>query len=635
MFCINCGAKIADSAKFCPSCGYQIPTNSIQAEGNAQSSCLNSGEHTKLNNAEITNINNNYYRLLQISPIIFIVAAIIIPFAYLLLLKLIAVIYVIVCCKCDIKEIKQKTSKDVSFSSLSIVAIIIFDVLYAERYLCNRKKVIPNTSRILFYLSLFVGISIFFCAPKNNPLENFSVEPNNNKNDSESSSFMDDKDRPFSNIDDSRIKCSSSEVIDSVTELLFKVKKLPLGMKLTFDGVSTVSNEGSIKICEASINFNIPSDTRKRIADDFNHNIFWDRVENEVKKDIKKMNSLQQYYVDNALISFAISYDAAIKKMALEGQDLIEQRVQYTITEYDDRSGFNLSLDTNQVSEAWATIIGIIKLWGLNSSDANQSITPSTSKKDNSGVPTVTKEEIYAVYNQGEYRNYEEGVFACSYDYCKNINEQQLTQEERNFVKPSNIRGSVKIEFNKTQNSYQATGGFYVENACMLSAGGDSLSTPVLCSGGNNSSITCDFYDVFNDQTLSFVFKIEDNQLKVSLSPNSDISDEINTNKCMSLIQNTPIKFESSEDHNRILRLSTKLEFIKANADISALWKSLSDETRKRVLSEQRKWIKHKDATCGKSDMKGSVEEISTMQKCHTTMTEHRIRQLESLLEDK
>lgn len=645
MFCINCGAKIDDHAKFCPSCGHQMQ-NSTQIENNMQSSSLNSNDHINVNQAGSNDINNCYYRMLQISPLLFIVAAMIIPFVYFLFLKMIAVVYVIVCCMCDIKEIKQKTAKDVNFGGVSIFAIIIFDVLYAEKYLCNRKKVIPSTSRVPFYLSLIIGIILFFVFPKNNLFKSYEIG-SNGLNGNQTNIF---EDTPFSNIFNSGVNCSSNEVVDGITESMFKVKKLPKGMKLTLDGIVTVEDDRVIKTCEASINFNIPEDTKKIMADDFNNKIFWEKVEQVVTADYKKDNgkeisALQRYYLDNSMLTIGVMYGDAIKEIAYGKSDFKPQRVVYFISKFDNGSGYEISFRPEQIQESWRTLASIISLWGqanydMNQNNLSQNLNRNNQNitKDNASASTeepnseVMKEGLYAVYNHGDFKNYEEGMFDCSFDYCKNIDKQKLNQEESNFIKYSDIRGSVKIEFNKKQKSYQATGGFNVENACTLSAGGDDLSAPVLCTSNTNNSITCDFYDVFNDQTLSLSFKTSDSNLKVSLDPRSSISNEVNTNRCMNLIQKTPIKFESDEEHDRILSLSTKLDFIKANADILTLWKSLSADIRKKILPEQRKWIKEKDAKCGKADMKGNAKEISAMQKCHTIMTQQRIERLHDSL---
>ena len=36
MFCYNCGSKIVDYAKFCPSCGAKQPTNAEEVEQNLE-----------------------------------------------------------------------------------------------------------------------------------------------------------------------------------------------------------------------------------------------------------------------------------------------------------------------------------------------------------------------------------------------------------------------------------------------------------------------------------------------------------------------------------------------------------------------------------------------------------------------
>ncbi|WP_254989619.1 lysozyme inhibitor LprI family protein [Enterobacter roggenkampii] len=50
---------------------------------------------------------------------------------------------------------------------------------------------------------------------------------------------------------------------------------------------------------------------------------------------------------------------------------------------------------------------------------------------------------------------------------------------------------------------------------------------------------------------------------------------------------------------------------------LNSVWKSLSPETRKRLLPSQREWIKHKSG-------------CNNEQKCLTDMTNNRIRELES-----
>lgn len=236
MFCTNCGTRIEAHAKFCPECGCPVK-NSTMAENNQQSD---------------GNINNVWYRMLQLSPIIFIMAAVILPLFYVLLLKLVAVIYVIICCKCDIAEIKRKTSRTVAFGGLSIFAILIFDILYAEKYLCNRKKIIPQTSRIPFYLSLIAGIVILFSFPQNNLSKLYELNSGHLSNDEETPF---DNDLSLSDIFNTGISCSSKDVLKTVSETLLNVDKLPSGIKLSYNGIATISKEGSVKVCKSTVTF--------------------------------------------------------------------------------------------------------------------------------------------------------------------------------------------------------------------------------------------------------------------------------------------------------------------------------------------------------------------------------------------
>ena len=665
MFCTNCGTKIDAHVKFCPECGCPVK-NSTVAE-NEQQSDGNIPEANHDQGINNVNINNVWYRMLQLSPIIFIMAAVILPLIYyVLLLKLVAVIYVIICCKCDIAEIKRKTSRTVAFDGLSIFAILIFDILYAEKYLCNRKKIIPQTSRIPFYLSLIAGIIILFSFPQNNLFKLYELDSKNLSNNTENPF---DNDLSLSDIFNTGINCSSKDVLKTVSETLLKVDKLPPGIKLSYDGIATISKEGSVKVCQSSVTFDISDDKRKQLENDYKSNIFWKKIEKSLieelrksEKNNKKLSSLEKYYVDEYLATFVITHDFAIKEIASGESNLVRQNIEYTVTEFDDGTGFYVSIQPEQIKNSWLTLARFITRWGNVDSIEIDSTQPDPKSNDtakyrkndsksiqikpyNTTSPKNTysqtekisriTEGIYAVYNLGDFRNYEEGVFNCDEGYCRNMDKEKLSPEEQNFIQHSDIRGSVKIELNKPQNSYQATGGFMVKDTCMMSAGGDSLTTPVLCKDNRNDSITCEFYDVYNDQTLFLIFQTSGNRLDVSLDSRlSSISHTNNTQKCLDTIQNTPVIFESAEEHNRILILSTKLDFVKANDDILKVWRSLSSATRKQILPEQRKWIKEKDNKCGKADMKGSTEELYKMQKCHTEMTIKRIAELNELTGD-
>ena len=275
MFCTNCGTKIDAHVKFCPECGCPVK-NSTVAE-NEQQSDGNIPEANHDQGINDVNINNVWYRMLQLSPIIFIMAAVILPLIYyVLLLKLVAVIYVIICCKCDIAEIKRKTSRTVAFDGLSIFAILIFDILYAEKYLCNRKKIIPQTSRIPFYLSLIAGIIILFSFPQNNLFKLYELDSKNLSNNTENPF---DNDLSLSDIFNTGINCSSKDVLKTVSETLLKVDKLPPGIKLSYDGIATISKEGSVKVCQSSVTFDISDDKRKQLENDYKSNIFWKKIE--------------------------------------------------------------------------------------------------------------------------------------------------------------------------------------------------------------------------------------------------------------------------------------------------------------------------------------------------------------------
>lgn len=78
--------------------------------------------------------------------------------------------------------------------------------------------------------------------------------------------------------------------------------------------------------------------------------------------------------------------------------------------------------------------------------------------------------------------------------------------------------------------------------------------------------------------------------------------------------QSGPINIKNNED---VLSNDTnEAKFQKSDQYLNEIWTSLSDDTKKRLLPTQRKWIKYKDLTC-----KGDVV-------CQTEMTNKRIEDI-------
>lgn len=74
----------------------------------------------------------------------------------------------------------------------------------------------------------------------------------------------------------------------------------------------------------------------------------------------------------------------------------------------------------------------------------------------------------------------------------------------------------------------------------------------------------------------------------------------------------------------------SRIQFTKADSDLSTAWSSFSPEKKKELLPSQRQWIKNKDAMCGKVSLQGNDEEVKKMLDCQTEMTLSRIQFLKN-----
>jgi len=69
--------------------------------------------------------------------------------------------------------------------------------------------------------------------------------------------------------------------------------------------------------------------------------------------------------------------------------------------------------------------------------------------------------------------------------------------------------------------------------------------------------------------------------------------------------------------------------FMDADKQLGTAWHGLGSEKQKALLSQQRQWIKNKEAICGKISMKGSEAEMTNMFECQLDFTNKRIVELE------
>ena len=193
MFCKYCGKEISNDSKFCRYCGKALEQNSQQEteiknikeiekiENQTQITTVDPSVTLSNNNSKDVNdhsINNSWYYLLWFSPLIvtvifFITVEILINNSglYISLLpicmfgiKLFIVIALILFCLFDRVQVEKFSRQKISFGVLSIIAILLFDVLYADRYLYNRKKVVQETKRYPFYINLIIALFLFFFA---------------------------------------------------------------------------------------------------------------------------------------------------------------------------------------------------------------------------------------------------------------------------------------------------------------------------------------------------------------------------------------------------------------------------------------------------------------------------------------
>ena len=161
MFCQNCGKEIDGDSKFCQFCGS---VQSAEYSNKINSNSSSSSVEVKPNLSHLT---KKYYILLTLTPVIipliFLFSLYVLNFEFddsIVLAKIFSVIWVITFCSIDCKNICNTIGhKDLSYS---ILGILIFDVLYVDRYLVNRQKLIPETKRYPFNLLLLLLIITMF-----------------------------------------------------------------------------------------------------------------------------------------------------------------------------------------------------------------------------------------------------------------------------------------------------------------------------------------------------------------------------------------------------------------------------------------------------------------------------------------
>lgn len=261
------------------------------------------------------------------------------------------------------------------------------------------------------------------------------------------------------------------------------------------------------------------------------------------------------------------------------------------------------------------------------------------------GIANVQADDVfqpngmYSIYENGKY--FTSATFSCigqPAPYCANINFNALNQEERDFF--DNEGDSVgDLTFTRSGDKYEMTGSFYVSRTCTLSTSRvnskpDAKEKTVCSYNEDKTALNCTMYEpssLAEEQVsaLPVIVKADGSGGLSIIYDGVQDDDNYALTRCFEVLADKVLRPVDPDELNHNLYISRKIDFLRTDGDLNELWKQLPKSSRKKILPEQREWIKKKDKQCGEITMKGTEKELSAMYKCQSEFTEKRVEFLE------
>jgi len=247
----------------------------------------------------------------------------------------------------------------------------------------------------------------------------------------------------------------------------------------------------------------------------------------------------------------------------------------------------------------------------------------------------------FAIYENGLFANYK--TFSCASNgatYCQHLNYDKLTKEEQTMADGTEIKGDLLIDYDAELASYTLAGNIYVNRTCYVSTAkkGDDYGEyiPSKCDYNESAGILkCPVADPYSYEeqgaSANVMLHIAADGSGISID-NIDLmqkSEDQMWGHCASALSSAKFMKETDSQFIHNQYLSYKLEFMRRDGELNAVWKRFPADVKKRIKKDQLAWIKEKDRVCSPVTIKAPEAELSPMYVCQTEFTNERIKVLE------
>lgn len=251
---------------------------------------------------------------------------------------------------------------------------------------------------------------------------------------------------------------------------------------------------------------------------------------------------------------------------------------------------------------------------------------------------------LFAVEERGRFYNH--NTFYCrgSYgNFCIPIEKKKLTEEEKGYFYARPVHADVLVEFDSSTGTFSLSGHMLLnENYRLTTAQSNETYgsySPRPCErDAQQNTIKCtmsnpdEFKEHGSAANVAVTFGVLGDQeifLKDFEVPEYLRTDEYRD--YVNIMKGVILGAESEQEliHNTFI--SEKLDFTLSDALLNIYWKGLPAKVRTDIKSEQIKWIKDKESSCGKINPKSSEKEQAQVYKCQRLTTEKRVRYLSDL----
>ena len=220
---------------------------------------------------------------------------------------------------------------------------------------------------------------------------------------------------------------------------------------------------------------------------------------------------------------------------------------------------------------------------------------------------------------------------------------KKLTEEEKGYFYARPVHADVLVEFDSSTGTFSLSGHMLLnENYRLTTAQSNETYgsySPRPCErDAQQNTIKCtmsnpdEFKEHGSAANVAVTFGVLGDQ-EIFLK-DFEIPEYLRTDEYrdyVNIMKGVILGAESEQEliHNTFI--SEKLDFTLSDALLNIYWKGLPAKVRTDIKSEQIKWIKDKESSCGKINPKSSEKEQAQVYKCQRLTTEKRTRYLSDL----